>query len=131
VTDGPLEIEGKDIADVAVTFTDRTIELTGAVHSSQGPDAASTVIVFPQRAELWRDHGPTTRAFWKTRVASDSTYRITSLPAGDYLIVALGSVVPQDWQDPEFLRKLAPLATHVTLADGDKKSTDLETRQIR
>ncbi len=131
VTDEPFEIAGKDVADVVVTFTDQVTELQGAVHNGQGPDAGATVIVFPQRAELWTERAIVSRSFRTARVASDSTYRVAGLPAGDYLAIAIDSAIPPDWQDPAFLQKLAPIAVHVTVADGEKKVQDVETRQIR
>ena len=131
VSDSPLEISGKDIADVVVTFTDHPTELNGTARDSKGVDPTVTVLVFPQQTALWTDHGPTPRRFRPARVASDGMYRLANLPADDYLVIALSSTVPPDWQDPKFLQKIAPLATHVTLADGEKKSQDVETRQVR
>ena len=131
VSDSPLEISGKDIADVVVIFTDHPTELNGTVRDTKGVDPTVTVLVFPQQTARWTDHGPTPRRFRLARVASDGMYRLANLPADDYLVIALSSTVPPDWQDPKFLQKIAPLATHVTLADGEKKSQDVETRQVR
>ena len=131
VSDSPLELNGEDITNVVVTFTDRPTELSGTAHDGKGPDASATVLVFPRQTALWTDHGPTPRRFRSTRVASDGTYRLVNLPADDYLVVAIGTVVPPDWMDPKFLQKVAALATPVSLADGEKKSQDVETRAVR
>jgi len=131
ISDSPLEVSGKDIGDVVVIFTDHPTELNGTVRDSKGVDPTVTVLVFPQQTARWTDHGPTPRRFRLARVASDGTYRLANLPADDYLVIALTSTVPPDWQDPKFLQKIAPLATHVALADGEKKSQDVEARQVR
>ena len=33
--------------------------------------------------------------------------------------------------DPRFLQKLAALATRVTIAEGDKKVQDVESKEVR
>jgi hypothetical protein len=131
VTDSPLELNGKDITDVVVTFTDRPTELGGSARDSKGPDPSASVIVFPRQPARWTDYGLTSRRVRSARVASDGTYRFVNLPADDYLVVSLAGALPPDWQDPKFLQKIAPLGTAVTLADGEKKSQDVQTRQIR
>ena len=48
-----------------------------------------------------------------------------NLPAGEYLLVALTDVMPNEWNDPKFLDSLAPAALKITLAEGEKKVQDL------
>jgi hypothetical protein len=130
VSDSPFEIGGKDVPDLVVVFTDKPTELSGATRNSKGVDPTATVLVFPEQASLWRDHGPTPRRLKTARVGSDGKYKLTALPAGDYLVVAVSTVVP-DWMDVTSLQKLSALATRVTIADGEKKSLDLETKEVR
>lgn len=89
------------------------------------------MLVFPAQQELWMDHGPAPRRFRSVRVGTDGTYRVANLPVGDYVVVAVRSSVPADWLDSGFLRKLLPLATRVSIADGEKKSQDVETKEVR
>jgi hypothetical protein len=124
-------LTGEDIGGVVVTFTDRVTELSGAARDTKGPDSASTVFVFPGDPKLWTDHGPAPRRFRSVRVGTDGAYRIPSLPAGEYLVAALRTGATSDWIDPGFLQKVAPLATRITLMEGEKKGLDVEVREVR
>jgi hypothetical protein len=53
------------------------------------------------------------------------------LPAGDYWIVAVRSATTAEWLDPKYLQKLTAFATRVTIADGEKKSLDVDTKEVR
>lgn len=130
VSDAPFEIGGKNVPDLVVVFTDKPTELSGAARNSKGVDPTATVLVFPEQPSLWRDHGPTPRRLKTARVGSDGKYKLTALPAGDYLVVAVSTAVP-DWMDVKSLQKLSALATRITIADGEKKSLDLETKEVR
>ena len=48
--------------------------------------------------------------------------------AGDYLLVALTDVEPNEWQKPEFLAEIAPGGVKVTIGEGEKKVQDLRIR---
>jgi len=131
ITDTPFDLSGEDLAGVAVNFTDRVTELSGAARDAKGPDSTATVFVFPGDPKLWTDHGPAPRRFRTARVGSDGSYRIPSLPAGEYLVAALRPGATADWIDPRFLQKVAPLATRITLMEGEKKGLDVEVREVR
>ena len=130
VSDTAFEIGSEDVSNIVVTFTDRPSELTGTVSNGKGPDATATVLAFPSQPAMWTNHGAAPRRFRATRAGQDGTYRFANLLAGDYLIVSVTSV-SSEWLDPQFLQKLTPLATLVTIADGDKKSQDLTTKEVR
>jgi hypothetical protein len=131
LTDTPFELTGEDMAGVVVNFTDRVTELSGATRDAKGPDSTATVFVFPGDPRQWTDHGPSPRRFRTVRVGSDGSYRIPNLPAGEYLVAALRTGATSDWIDPRFLQKVAPLATRITLIDGEKKGLDVEVREVR
>lgn len=46
-------------------------------------------------------------------------------PAGDYLLVALTDVEPNEWQTPEFLARVAPGGVPVRIPEGEKKVQNL------
>jgi hypothetical protein len=131
ITDAPLDLGGEDIGDIVVTFTDKATELSGAVRDSQGPDAAATVLVFPAQAGQWVDYGQAPRRLRSARAGSDGSYHIPNLPAGDYFVTAIHSSVPADWQDVTYLQKVSAIATRVTIADGEKKSQDVQSKEVR
>jgi hypothetical protein len=60
---------------------------------------------------------------------SPSRCTVATLPAGEYLAVALEYVEPGQETDPEFLERIADSATRVTLAEGEKKTVTLRRRQ--
>jgi Carboxypeptidase regulatory-like domain len=131
ITDAPLDLGGEDIGDIVVTFTDKPTELSGAVRDSQGPDGSATVLVFPAQAGQWVDYGQTPRRLRSARAGSDGSYHIPNLPPGDYFVTAIHSSVPADWQDVKYLQKLSAIATRVTIADGEKKSQDVLSKEVR
>jgi hypothetical protein len=131
VSDAPLELGSEDIGDIVVTYTDRPTEIAGTAHDEKGPDGTATVLVFPALQTLWTDYGPTPRRFKSIRVGADGVYRAPGLPAGEYLVIAIRTDVPADWQDAKFLQKIGAVATRVTIADGEKKTLDVQTKEIK
>jgi hypothetical protein len=131
ISDEPFEIEGEDIGGVVLVFTDRPTQLSGTVRNAQGQgDADADVVVFPANHQLWKDFVNTRRAR-SVRTSKTGVYTIQGLPPGDYYLIAIGSTSSREWQDPKFLEAAAPLATRVTLLDGDKKTQELKTSRIR
>jgi hypothetical protein len=129
VSDAPFEIGGKDVPDLVVVFTDKPTELAGATRNSKGVDSTATVLVFPEQASLWRDQGPAPRRLKTARVGSDGKYKLTALPAGDYLVVAVSTAAP-DWMDVKSLQKLSALATRVTIADARRNRSISRRRRF-
>jgi protocatechuate 3,4-dioxygenase beta subunit len=52
-------------------------------------------------------------------------HRVSALTAGDYYVVVIDDVRQDDLQDAEFLATLVPLATRVTLDEGQQKTVKL------
>ena len=52
-------------------------------------------------------------------------FSFADLPAGEYLLVALTDVEPDEWQKPAFLTAIAPAGLRVTLGHGEQKRQDL------
>ncbi len=57
-------------------------------------------------------------------------FQIRNLPPETYLAVALEYVDEGDATDPEFLEKLRPQATKVTLGEGETKGIELKIARI-
>ena len=122
--DVPIEIRPQQhVQDVVVTFTDRPSEISGVLQDAQGnPTSGYQIIIFPADARMWT---PQSRRIQPVRPAQDGKYTTRSLPAGDYVIVALSDVETGEWFDPTFLQRIAPAGIRVTVADGEKKVQDL------
>jgi hypothetical protein len=85
VLDTPLEIAGGDAQVLALTMTDRATEIAGLVLDQLGRPAPeySVVIISADRA-MWTVSPR--RSSGLVKLASDGRYRVTGLPAGDYLL---------------------------------------------
>ena len=89
----------------------------------------------------WRQTRPTIRSFSLRRIArsgarnraacascaprATATYVFKNLRPGEYQIAAVADVEPGEWYDPAFLQRIAPSATAVTIAEGEKKAQDI------
>ena len=119
-----------DVTDIVVTFTDRTITLTGSVSGEDArtpPDA--TVVVMPADVRAWIASGMSPRRV-ATTFTSTGTYQLTIPLPGDYLVVA----VPPDINpeiDPDFAVRFAPSGVRVSLAAGEMKTQPLVVRRPR
>ena len=89
--------------------------------------------MFPAQPSIWADSGAAAfaRRFRALRADTQGAYRSANVPIGDYFVVAVRSNVPADWRDPKYLQKLAALATRVTIGVGEKKSVDVDTKEVR
>jgi hypothetical protein len=123
ILDSTLESRlGADQTNAVLTLTDRHSELSGALQTSVGlPAPDYFVIVFPTDPPL----RSSTRRTLSTRPATDGRFSFADLPAGEYFVVAMTDVEPNEWQRPEFLAQVAPAGVKVTLGHGEKKVQDL------
>jgi hypothetical protein len=80
------------------------------------------VVIFPQDRDKWTPNSRYTRL---GRPDQDGRFKLTGLPPGDYHIVALDYVDPNDWNEPEYLERVRSKATSVTIGEGETKSVDL------
>lgn len=131
VSDTPLELDAEDIGNIVLTYSDRPTELIGTARINSGPDNAATILVFPAQQALWTNHGPAPRRFRSVRAGQDGAFRVTNVPSGDYVVIGVHGAVPPEWQDPAVLRRLMALGTHTTVADGEVKTLDVSTKEIR
>jgi hypothetical protein len=124
VLDTALDVTlGTDFDGAVLTLTDRRSELSGMLATAAGlPAPEYFVIVMPADPAL---RLPGSRRIKSTRPATDGAFVFADLPAGDYLLVALTDVAPNEWQTPEFLAMVAPGGVPVRLADGEKKVQNL------
>jgi hypothetical protein len=90
--------------------------LTGQLEVAAGRPAIDlTVLAFSTNRDWWR------APFRRIRTARPDTkgeYRFPDLPPGEYYVVALTDLAPDDWRDPMFLEGAASQALRVTIASG-------------
>ena len=106
-------------------YRDRPSELSGQVQAD-GPLEAATVLVFPADQSAWVGYGSSSRRFVNMRADKQGNYKITNLPAGDYLAVAIPDKMANDWQNPKFLETLVAEAARLRIRDGDKAVANLK-----
>ena len=116
---------GEDVDGFEIVMTAQTQTITGAVTNDKGEAQKEyTVVLFPQDEEKWSL--PTSRWIQSARPDQQGQFKVTDLPAGSYLAIAVDYVAQGEWNDPEWLRRNAGRATKVTLDEGATKTLDLK-----
>jgi sarcosine oxidase gamma subunit len=131
IADEPFDLGSTDVNGVVVTFTTRGTRLSGAVRSERGrPDPETSVLLYPASPSAWT---PTVSSFRmrSVRTSATGTYSMTSIPPGEYYVVAVAEETFPGWQDPKRLAELARRATRVRIADGQTLVQDLRTVRDR
>ena len=118
--DFPLDIRSaQHLSGAVVTFIDRQTSLSGAVTNAQGqPISDYTLIVYPADQRYWQ---PQARRIRSVRPATDGTFSVSGLPAGDYRVAPVLDPEPGAWFDATFLAQLESASERFTLASGEKK----------
>ena len=121
--DLPLQI-GQNISDVMLTFTDSPAELSGALQDPAGRPAPDySIIVFASDRTFWT---PQSRRIRAMRPSADGRFIMRSLPPGDYLISAVADIEDGEWFDPNVLQQLGRVSMPITIADGEKKTQNIQ-----
>jgi hypothetical protein len=130
ITDSGLEVRAnEDLADIEVELTNRLTDLSGIVTSSKGEAVKDySVIVFPADRDKWT---PNSRYMRTSRPDQDGRYKVSGVPAGAYLVIALDYVDQNEWNDPDFLEKIRSKATGFAVNDGETKTVDLRIADAR
>lgn len=132
VLDAGLDVGSEPISDLVLTFTDRPSQVSGRIRAADGtPAVATTVVVFPADADGWRVGFISPYRARMVRVTSAASYVVAAIPPGEYFIAALRADAVREWQDPGFLIKVAGVAARVNVANGERKTLDLEVRTLR
>jgi hypothetical protein len=131
IADLPLELESKDVSGVVITFTDRPSSLAGTVRGADGPDPTAVVVAYPVDPGAWSSSGALSRRMRTARAATDGSYSMQGLPAGEYYVVAVKEDDITEWQDPALLRGLSRVAQTVRLVDGEQKKQNLTAAAVR
>ena len=125
VSETPFEFT-RDVTDLVLTFTDRWSGMSGVVQGAGGGGAM--VLAFTTNVQTWNEQGASPRRLKSTRANARGEFGISSVPPGDYYVVAVPEEQAADWRDPKALEALARLATQVTIAEGEHKTIDLRLK---
>ena len=121
--DAPIDIRAS-LSDVVVTYTDRPSSLSGKVVGPAGaPPPDCYVILYSVDRTTWY---PQSRRILSSRPASDGAYTMRNVIPGEYFLAAVEDVESSEWFDPDFLQRILPMATRITIGDDEKKVQDLK-----
>jgi hypothetical protein len=127
VTDTPIEFKGKDVNGLEVTLTTRNASMAGAVTDANGrPAGRYNVIIFAADPARWIFPS---RFIAVGRPNQDGRFKVIGLPPENYLVIAVPALQGSEWQDPDYLESLRPLAQAITLAEGEARTLDLKLRK--
>jgi hypothetical protein len=119
----PAPAGAGEVADVVVTFTDRASEISGRLIDASGrPVTRYSIVVFTEDRSLWL---PGARRIRSVPPATDGSFTVGGLPAGEYAIAAVENREDADLSDAGFLSRLLASAFKLTLAEGETRRQDL------
>jgi len=124
IMDNPIDVaSGKVIEGIDIVFTDADSGLAGSVTAGDSKDVPDfTVIVFPADQGAWRFPS---RRIRTARPDQNMKFRITGLPAGEYLAVAVVEGDESAAQDRNQLDLLRTVSTQISISEGTIRSVAL------
>jgi hypothetical protein len=123
VTDTPIEFTSGQRLEATIVLTDRLTRLAGVATVAGKPSGQATVVVFPADPARW---SPPSRFVATARADDSGNYTVAGLPPlENYLAAAVDEYESTLEQDPEFLERLRPTATPLSLAEGESKRLNL------
>ena len=127
----PLDLT-TSISDVVVTLTNDIPQLSGVVTAQAGGSGANVIVVaFPFERAQWTNNGVRPTRIKTTQTSSNGSFRLPSLPAGRYYVVAIPATNVGAWREPGFFERAAPNASDITLGWGEKKSISVRVADVR
>jgi len=126
VLDSGIEFKpNENVRGLEVELTNKVSVVTGLVTTGRSEASRDyTAIAFSQDSDRWKD---TNSRYIRTgRPDQDGRFKISGLPSGDYLLIAVDHINPGESSDPEFLERIRTKATRFSLSEGEMKSIDLK-----
>jgi hypothetical protein len=105
-----------DVSDAVLTFSSQATELVGVV--SGAPGQQRFVLAWPEDEALWTGTGTQLGRVSKALTA-DGAFTMSLFP-GNYRVVALTGVPPENWESSSFLRARIRDSERVVLPSGQK-----------
>jgi len=122
ITGSGLRIEAADVADVSILITSRTAELSGTVVSSSPGRVEYTVVAISVDPSLRSSASGGVRT---ARPDQHGMFSMKGLRAGNYFVVALDYVAPNQLYDPRLWQQIESLGERLTLSKGESRPVSL------
>jgi len=129
VTDRPFDFGSAEqtVSDAQIVLSTSGATIAGTITGrDQSRPTGAIAVAFPRSRELWFEGS---RYVKQSRGDADGSFVVDGLPAGEYWVVAVDRLPSGDWHSPEGLDALVPMATRVTLTEGQALSTELQLRR--
>lgn len=126
VADDGFDVDARAITDVEIAFTSKVTTANGHVTEGDKPVAGAGVIVFSTEERHWTSS--TARRLRSASTGKDGSFSFAGLPDGSYYIVAVPGILEGEWAEPDYLKKLVPLATTFKIGEGETKTLELVRR---
>ena len=125
ITEDVVELGTRQqLSGVEVVITNRVTEVNGqVVDEKNAPVGEATVLLFPAEESKWYENS---RAIRATRPDQQGRWQLKTVPAGEYLAVALDYMEVNAWQDPEYLASLKESASRVTIREAAPANLSLK-----
>jgi hypothetical protein len=128
----PIEVsDGRDVTNIAVVLTDQAPTLNGVVRNSDPAIKETSAIVFPVEPDQWANYGLTPVRVKTATANPQGNFHLSTLPEGEYFVVAVPTADVDAWQDPEFLKLAARTAMRVSLKWGQSATADAPLVRVR
>jgi hypothetical protein len=137
MTARPIDLgDGRDLVNIQIVFTDQPPTLNGTVRTGGSASDAkdvkeSSVIAFPVEPEQWANYGFSPVRIHTVSTTAQGGFNFTSLPEGDYFVVAVPTADADAWQNPDTLKQLARSAARVSLKWGQTSTTEVPLVKVR
>jgi uncharacterized protein (DUF2141 family) len=116
---------GENVEGFELMMTTKTQTVTGTVAGVKGEAVKEyTVVVFAEDPQKWT--AADSRWVASARADQQGQFKISDLPAGTYLAIAVEYVPQGEWRDPAWLDRASQSATRFTLDDGGTRTLDLK-----
>lgn len=128
VTDTGFDLaSGTALEDIEIAMTTKVETVSGTVTMPDGTPAKNVpVVIFAAERELWS--APSGRYIGRASTQSDGTFKVLSLPPGDYYATAVPAALSPapDWNDPDVLEAATRTATRFSVVEGGSAALDLK-----
>ena len=120
--EAPVELRAGQTLDLRIVLTNRFPAVSGRITDDRGNPVEGTVVLFPSDAAKWFD----ATLVRVSRPDQSGLFRMETVRPGEYLAVALDSLLSWQAADPEFLEDLRGRAARFTVREGQPEVLTLK-----